>query len=171
MPLFSTAKEDRNRLTRSPPGSLRRTRPLVPRIPARHSPQRSKGALLLDVPPPAEPTTNETAMGSPVHPQDNTPQVHTPPAQDTYLLDDVLIPPIRSPMYTPMQSDVRQGGFYHVLKQENPEIEDIIVRARRQVAFAVEAEIVADRATEAARAAVQEARRLLVELERQIGAE
>jgi hypothetical protein len=73
-------------------------------------------------------------------------------------------------MHPPIQSHT-QLGLYHPPKQGNLEIEDIIVRTRRQVALAVEAERVADRATEAARAAVEEARRLLVELERQIGAE
>lgn len=98
----------------------------------------------------------------------------TPPAQDTHLLDDVMDPvnqPMHTPLNSPMQGDTGQIGVYHPEIQGNPEIEDIIIRTRRQVALAVEAEVVADRATEAARVAVQEARRLLVELERQIGAE
>lgn len=103
-----------------------------------------------------------------MHPQE--PQ--TPPAQDTHLLDDVM-DPVNQPINTPTQSDTGHGqiGAYHPEIQGNPEIEDIIIRTRKQVALAVEAEVVADRATEAARVAVQEARRLLVELERQIGAE
>jgi hypothetical protein len=125
---------------------------------------------MLDVLPPAE----TTAIGSPVHPQDDAFRPQTPPAQDTHLLDDVMDPdyrPTHTPLHTPVQSDTGQIGVYHPQIQGNPEIEDIIIRTRRQVALAVEAEIVADRATEAARAAVHEARRLLVELERQIGAE
>jgi len=129
---------------------------------------------MLDVLPPAEPGINDTAIGSPVHPQDNVFRSQTPPAQDTHLLDDVMDPdnqPIHTPLHTPTEGDTNQIGVYHPHIQGNPEIEDIIIRTRKQVALAVEAEIVADRATEAARAAVQEARRLLVELERQIGAE
>jgi len=117
----------------------------------------------------------DTAIASPVHPQENPPPAQTPPAQDTYLSDDVMIPvnppPVHTPVHTPIQNDTRQVGLYHPHKQGGPEIEDILIRTRRQVALAVEAEIVADRATEAARVAVGEARRLLVELERQIGTE
>lgn len=174
MPLFFTAKEDRNRLIRSPPGSLRRTRPLVPRISTRNSPPRTKGALLLDAQPPAEPAIGDTAIGSPVRPQDNILPVQTPPPQDTHLSDDIIVSvnsPIHTPVHSPVQSDTRRVGVYYPHNQENPGIEDIITRTRRQVALAAEAEGVADRAIEAARAAVEEARRLLGELERQIGAE
>jgi len=129
--------------------------------------------LDVDAPPPAETTMGDTAIGIPVHPQDNLPRMQTPPAQDTHLLDvmDPIHQPIHTPLHSPMQNDTRQIGLHHPHNQGNPDIEDMIIRTRRQVAIAVEAEIFADRATEAARAAVQEARRLLVELERQVGAE
>lgn len=116
---------------------------------------------------------DDTAVSSPVDPQDDPLPVQVAPAQDTHSSDDVTAPvnpPIETPVHTPIRNDT-QVGLYHPHKQGNSEIEDIMVRTRRQVALAVEAEIVADRATEAARAAVEEARRLLVELERQIGAE
>lgn len=174
MPLFFTAKEDRNRLTRSPPGSLRRTRPLVRRTSARNSPPRPKGALLLDAQPPAEPAMSDSATSSPVRPQNNILPVQTPPPQDTQLSDDITVsvnPLMHTPVHTPVQCDTRRAGVYYPYKQGNPEIGDIITRTRRQVALAVEAEVVADRAIEAARAAVEEARRLLGELERQIGSE
>jgi hypothetical protein len=168
MPLFFTAKEDRNRLTRSPPGSLRRTRPLIPRISDRGSPPRTRGALLLDAQPPAASPASDGATGSPmnIHP----PQ--TPPAQDTHFLDDVTLQFRPPPPHAPVQNRTRPLGLYHPsVTQGEPEMEDIITRTHRQVALAAEAELVADRAIEAARAAVQEARRLLVELEQQIGTE
>lgn len=129
---------------------------------------------MLDVLPSAE---GDTTIGRPENPQDNVLRAQTPPAQDTHLFGDVMDPvhqPIHNPVvHTPMGSDTSTGqiGVYPPHLQENPEIEDIIIRTHRQVALAIEAEILADRATEAARAAVQEARRLLVELERQIGSE
>ena len=79
--------------------------------------------------------------------------------------------PIHTPVHSPLESDSGQIGVYHPHLRGKPETEDIIIRTHRQVALAIEAELLADRATEAARAAVQEARRLLVELERQIGSE
>lgn len=121
---------------------------------------------------------DETAVDSPVHRQDDDPlPVQVPPAQDTYLSHDVTVPdnlhaPTNTPpVHGPIQSESLVGLYPHPHGQESPEIEDIIIRTRRQVALAVEAELEADRATEAARAAVEEARRLLVEMERQLGAE
>ena len=126
---------------------------------------------MLDVLPPAE---GDTTIGRPENPQDNVLRAQTPPAQDTHIFGDVTDPvrqPIHTPVHSPMESDTGQIGVYPPHLQENPEMEDIIIRTHRQVALAIEAEILADRATEAARAAVQEARRLLTELERQIGSE
>jgi hypothetical protein len=170
MPLFFSSKEDRNRLTRSPPGPLRQTGPFIPRISERRLPLLPKGTPLLGAQLPVEPTTNDTVIGDPVHSQDNTLPVQTPPARDTHFPDDTTVR-VNPPTQDPVQSDTRQVGLYHTHTQGNPEIEDIITRTRRQVALAVEAEIAADRATEAARAAVEEAQRLLGELEREIGAE
>ncbi len=126
---------------------------------------------MLDVLPTAE---DDTAAGRPVNPQDNAFRAQTPPAQDTHFLGDAMDPdnqPIHTPVHSPLESDSGQIGVYHPHLRGKPETEDIIIRTHRQVALAIEAELLADRATEAARAAVQEARRLLVELERQIGSE
>ena len=126
---------------------------------------------MLDVLPPAE---GDTIIGRPENPQDNLLRAQTPPAQDTHHFGDVIDPvhqPIHTPVNSPIGFDTGQIGVYAPHLQETPEIEDIIIRTHRQVALAIEAEMLADRATEAARAAVQEARRLLTELERQIGSE
>src|SRR5258706_14918396 len=81
MPLFFTAtKEERNRLTRSPPGSLRRTRPLASRTSPRFSPSRRKGTLMLDVLPTAE---DDTAARRPGNQQDNAFRAQPPPAHNS----------------------------------------------------------------------------------------
>src|SRR5260370_29463402 len=89
MPLFFTTKETRKRLTRSPPGSLKGTEPLLPRISQRKSPIRMEGTPWPDARPRQESTTNNTAIGSTVHSQGNTFGVHTPPPQHTHSLEDV----------------------------------------------------------------------------------
>src|SRR5258706_15742131 len=102
MPLFFTAtKEERNRLTRSPPGSLRRTRPLASRTSPRFSPSRRKGTLMLDVLPTAE---DDTAAGRPVKPHDNAFRAQTPPSQETHFFAGAKDPhnqPIHTPVHSP----------------------------------------------------------------------